>query len=170
VSNISKKREQPQEPWYHTGGLKRHFYFNVDMNNAQVGTRQSYARLPADTPKAIMLSGKKKEGKERKQFGKYTLAGARNSKPYYHNAEGYHLFFIADRMGMPGGWCIDPYLGYGNFACMWHVDFLFHDYVAPSHHTLCMWLVFEGMATLFFAQNRAKRQPHLWSLTKGTHG
>jgi hypothetical protein len=134
---MSKKLEQSQEPWYHTGGLKRHFYFDVDMNKSQVGTRQSYARLPADTPKAIMLSGKTKEGKERKQFGKYTLAGSRNSKPYYRNAEGYHLFFIGDRMGVPGGWCIDPYLGYGNFACGMSISYFMFMWLPHITHHVC---------------------------------
>ena len=105
VSKISSERGQPQELWYYTGGLKRHFYFNVEMNNAQVETRQSYARLHAGTPEAIMLSGKK----ERKPFGQYTLAGAWNERPYYRNAGGYHLFYslLVNKEMHVQGWCID---------------------------------------------------------------
>ena len=106
MSRISSERDQPQELWYNTGGLKRHFYFDVEMNNAQVEMRQSYERLPADTPKAIMLSGEK----ERKPFGQYTLAGAWNGKPYYRNAGGYHLFYSP--LYNNKGWCIDQNIRY----------------------------------------------------------
>ena len=108
VSRIGKQQEQPQEPWCHTGGLKRHFYFDVERNNAQVGTGQSYARVPADTPQTVLLSGEGGEGNERKQFGKYTLAGPWNERPYYRNADRYHLFYKST------GWCIDQSLWYAS--------------------------------------------------------
>jgi hypothetical protein len=106
VSNISKQREQPQELWYHTGGLKRHFYFDVDRNNAQGGETPSYVRLPADTPQTILLSGETEKKIMVAICGEYTLLGAWNSKPYYRSDKGYHMFYKHT------GWCIDKYLGY----------------------------------------------------------
>jgi hypothetical protein len=110
VSSIGKQREKPQEPWCHTGGLKRHFYFDPRQNDAQGGETQHHAgrtTLTQETPQTILLSG----GKEKKIMvailGNYTLLGAWNSKPYYRSEKGYHLFFNA-----LNGWCIDQYLGY----------------------------------------------------------
>jgi hypothetical protein len=114
VSCIGKQQEQPQESWCHTGGLKRHFYFDVEQNNAQGGETPSYVRLPADTPQTILLSGKKKEGRELKHFGEYTLLGLWNRKPYYRNADRYHLFYKST------GWCIDQSLWYAFCASISH--------------------------------------------------
>jgi len=117
VSCIGKQQEQPQESWCHTGGLKRHFYFDVEQNNAQGGETPSYVRLPADTPQTILLSGKKKEGRERKPFGEYTLLGLWNRKPYYRNADGYHLFYKST------GWYIDQSLWYAH-CCAFILHFI----------------------------------------------
>jgi hypothetical protein len=110
VSSIGKQQKQPQEPWCHTGGLKRHFYLDVEKNNAQVGTGQSYARVPADTPQIIMLSGEKEKKIMVAILGEYRLLGAWHSKPYYCSDKDYHLFYLHSKMHT--GWCIDQYLGY----------------------------------------------------------
>jgi hypothetical protein len=110
VSGIGKQQNQPQEPWCHTGGLKRHFYFDLHRNNAQVGETQDYVRLRAETPQTILLSGEKEKKIMAAILGMYTLLGAWNSRPYYCSDKNYHLFY------MYTGWCIDAYLGYA-YCC-----------------------------------------------------
>jgi hypothetical protein len=113
VSSVGKQHKRPQEPWCHTGGLKRHFYFDVERNNAQVRTGQSYVRLVlADTPKTILLSGEKKKKIMVAILGEYTLLGAFHSKPYYCSDKDYHLFYMQSKVHT--GWCIDQYLGYAH--------------------------------------------------------
>jgi hypothetical protein len=109
VRVFGKQHEQPQEPWYYTGGLKRHFYFDRHRNNAQVGAQDhaGSTTLTRETPQTILLSG----GGKVAVLGKYTLVGAWNSRPYYCSDKNYHLFY------MYTGWCIDRYLGYAHYCC-----------------------------------------------------
>jgi hypothetical protein len=112
VSGFGKQQTQSQEPWCHTGGLKRHFYFDLHRNNAQVGETQDHAgrtTLTQETPQTILLSGETEKKIMVAILGKYTLLGAWNSKPYYRSEKGYHLFYKALT-----GWCIDQYLGYAH--------------------------------------------------------
>jgi hypothetical protein len=113
VSDIGNQQKQPQEPWCHTGGLKRHFYLDVERNNAQVGANQDHAGrttlTQAKTPQTILLSGEKGKKILAAVLGEYTLLGAWNSKPYYCSDRSYHLFYKALT-----GWCIDQYLGYAH--------------------------------------------------------
>jgi hypothetical protein len=119
VSGICKQQKQPQEPWCYTGGLKRHFYFDVERNNAQVGAIQDHAgrtTLTQETPQTILLSGETEKKIMVAILGKYTLLGAWNSKPYYRSDKGYYLFYKHT------GWCIDKYLGYVHCSLLFAIS------------------------------------------------
>jgi hypothetical protein len=141
VSCSGKQQGQPQEPWCHTGGLKRHFYlFDVERNNAQGGAMQDHAgrtTLTQETPQTILLSGQKKKKIMVAILGKYTLLGAWNSKPYYCSEKSYHLFYKALT-----GWCIDQYLGYVH---CWRFCFVFY-------FMITFFCFVKGMRTLCFMQ------------------